>query len=90
MVGKICFKIFIIIWCIIQNSSLAWCDDSTKVLLLNSYNQGYNWTDVITASIQAEFEKMESIVQLSIEYMETKNYHSAEYSERLRKLYEYK
>jgi len=83
-------KIIVVLFVLILQSTLTHANDTTKVLLLNSYHQGYGWTDMITASIRAEFEKMEPIVQLSIEYMDSKHYQSPEYSEMLRKLYEYK
>jgi PAS domain S-box-containing protein len=64
--------------------------DTTKILLLNSYHQGYEWTDLLTQSIRQELGQLDRIWQLAIEYMDTKHYNSAEYESMLYQLYLYK
>ncbi len=64
--------------------------DTLKVLMLNSYHQGYIWTDGIVESIRSEFAGDPREIQLLIEYMDTKHYHSKEYTEMLRNLYLFK
>ena len=45
---------------------------SKKVLLLNSYHQGYSWTDRLTGSILDKFIERDVNVQVHIENMDTK------------------
>ncbi len=76
------------IW-IVPTSVSAQSPDSMKVLILNSYHQGYQWTDEIMAAIRSEFDNSNN-VELFIEYMDTKHYYSLEYFEMLDNLYAYK
>jgi len=68
----------------------AQSSDTLNVLVLNSYHQGYEWTDEVTRSIREEFAKIDRNIQLSIEYMDTKHYHSPEYFEILKNVYYFK
>jgi len=75
---------------IVPNYVSAQAPDSMKVLILNSYHQGYQWTDEIMEGIKSEFDNTDMIVELFIEYMDTKHYHSQEYFLMMRKLYLFK
>ncbi len=56
------------------------------VLLLNSYNKGYTWTDAETAGVEAVFAPHPDIV-LRVEYMDAKILNSDAYYQRLKDLY---
>lgn len=43
-----------------------------RILILNSYHEGYKWSDDIMDGIKSEFSKELDIYDLSIEYMDTK------------------
>ncbi|MHC4158326.1 MAG: sensor histidine kinase [Planctomycetota bacterium] len=45
-----------------------------KVLVLNSYHRGYDWSDHIVEAIRAEFDKADLEVELFFEYMDTMRY----------------
>ena len=45
-----------------------------KVLVLNSYHLGYDWSDNIVEAIRAEFSKTDLEVELFFEYMDTMRY----------------
>ncbi|MCG6551462.1 MAG: sensor histidine kinase [Candidatus Magnetominusculus sp. LBB02] len=60
-----------------------------SVLLLNSYNKGYQWTDNEVRGVESVFKGMENIT-LHIEYMDTKRIKSAEYYRQLSELFAYK
>ncbi|UCF44018.1 MAG: PAS domain S-box protein [Planctomycetota bacterium] len=49
-------------------------DDGLKVLVLNSYHPGYDWSDRIMDAIQAEFDKTGLHIDLYIEYMDARRY----------------
>ena len=46
--------------------------ENQKVLLLNSYHQGYQWTDAIVDGITQTLKKMNPTIEFMIEYMDTK------------------
>ncbi|NIA30898.1 MAG: PAS domain S-box protein [Actinobacteria bacterium] len=88
------FRIILIIFigtsCLPHYLSAAQADDTTRVLLLNSYHQGYEWTDKIVQSIRSNLKDPNLDIQLFIEYMDAKHYHSQKYLTLLKKLYEFK
>ncbi|WP_372806105.1 ABC transporter substrate binding protein [Pontiella sp.] len=47
--------------------------ENPSVLLINSYHQGFEWTDSVTAGV-VDFFKQTGRARLSIEYMDSKNY----------------
>jgi PAS domain S-box-containing protein len=61
-----------------------------KVLVLNSYHRGYDWSDNIVEAIQAEFGKTDLEVELFFEYMDTMRYESVEASRYMKQLCEAK
>lgn len=60
-----------------------------RVLILHSYNQGYQWTDEIQRGIEDAFAGR-SELELVVEYMFANDYHSEDYERLLTGLYEYK
>jgi two-component system, cell cycle sensor histidine kinase and response regulator CckA len=58
-----------------------------KILVLNSYHQGYSWSDGIIDGIKATFEKNNIKADLFIEYMDTKRNFQKGYYAKLTDLY---
>jgi len=59
-----------------------------NVLILNSYNYGYGWTDSIMKGIEAVLPQQD--YNLTVEYMDTKRYEEPAYFQKLFDLYHYK
>lgn len=60
------------------------------VVVLNSYNQGYKWTDDIVSGIRSAMLPMQAQTEFQFEYMDTKRIFDEEYVKRLYTLYQYK
>ncbi|MDC7232161.1 MAG: sensor histidine kinase [Spirochaetales bacterium] len=58
-----------------------------NVLLLQSYHQGYKWSDELC---QGVLEVLQDEAEIHIEYMDTKKYFSTEYLERTKNYLQYK
>ncbi|HOA13506.1 MAG TPA: response regulator [Myxococcota bacterium] len=52
----------------------AGSDASTRVLFLNSYHQGYEWSDSITTGIMSVFSQIAPNVGIYIEYLDSKHF----------------
>ena len=63
--------------------------DKQRVLVLNSYTQGYPWTDNIVRAIQEKFSDNPNIIT-HIEYMDTQIINSRAHFEQLKQLYQNK
>ncbi len=63
-------------------------DDPHRVLLLNSYHQGYLWTDEITRGVEETLA--DDNIELHIEYMDTKRQFDKAYQDLLRRMLRYK
>jgi len=61
-----------------------------KVLLLNSYHKGYNWSDRLMAGAQELLEEKKQNIELYIEFMDTKRMISDEYMQLLFETYKLK
>ena len=59
-----------------EESPLSPGDKIPNVLLLQSYHQGYKWSDELG---QGVMEILQDEMQVHIEYMDTKKYYSPEY-----------
>ncbi len=57
-----------------------------RILVLNSYNKGYSWTDNEVQAIEDAFAETPNVI-LQLEYMDTKLINSAEYLQLLDTLY---
>jgi methyl-accepting chemotaxis protein len=60
------------------------------VVVLNSYNQGYKWTDDIVNGIRTAMAPMQAQIEFQFEYMDTKRIFDEEYVKRLYTIYQYK
>jgi PAS domain S-box-containing protein len=65
----------------------ARASEPKRVLLLNSYHPGYQWTDDETRGVLAEIGGSPKDIQVNIEYMGTKWANSPAYFEQLRQAY---
>ena len=82
----------IFFWC--GGFQLILCTDAIgnekkKILVLNSYHDGFHWTDQIMTGIGSIFNKNKE-VELFVEYMDTKRHDEKTYFEYLKKIYHYK
>ena len=59
-------------------------------MILNSYHEGYKWTDDITRGIKSVLENKRRYIKLYIEYMDTKRYSDEAYFQKLYEIYKYK
>ena len=70
--------------------SAAVCTEQHKrILVLNSYHEGFHWTDRIMSGIKIGFQEHENI-ELYINYMDTKRHVGEQYFGLLNDLYRYK
>jgi PAS domain S-box-containing protein len=61
-----------------------------RILILNSYDPGYQWTDDETSGARAGLKKANGEVKVYVEYMGAKLVNDREYIEHLRQLYRHK
>jgi diguanylate cyclase (GGDEF)-like protein len=65
-------------------------ESSKKVLVLNSYHEGYTWSDDIVKGFKTGLTSGEDIIDIQIEYMDTQRVTEIEYLKSLKTLYSYK
>ncbi len=77
---------------LLLGSSVAVAQQDTKqhVLILNSYHQGFSWTDRIVASIDEVLAEADVDAEIHVEYMDTKRLLNEEYLTQLYELYQRK
>ncbi|MFA6063601.1 MAG: PAS domain S-box protein [Gallionella sp.] len=68
----------------------AWSLEQPHVLLLNSYHQGMDWTDGETAGVREVLNQSGRLVDLHVEYMDTKRLNDETHFENLRQMLAYK
>ncbi|MGX9365725.1 hybrid sensor histidine kinase/response regulator [Desulfoplanes sp. PS50] len=61
-----------------------------NVLLFNSYENGYSWSDTIVQGVKQRFAQSPYTVDLQVEYMDSKRHASRSMQEMLLELYAYK
>jgi diguanylate cyclase (GGDEF)-like protein len=61
-----------------------------RVLVLNSYHEGYKWSDDIVKGIKTGLASNEDLIEIQIEYMDTQRVTDREYLTSLKTLYSYK
>ncbi len=83
--------LFIFFMGLIVSPSLAQeLQQERHILVLNSYNKGYAWTDNIVEGIESIFDTENSNYKISIEYMDTNIRHDEDYISLLHQLYKSK
>ncbi|MCG8633677.1 MAG: PAS domain S-box protein [Desulfobacterales bacterium] len=68
----------------------ALAGDTPEILILNSYHDGYLWSEDIMAGIESEFAGQGVDAEFFIEYMDTKRYRNSDIFPLIEKLYEFK
>lgn len=71
-------------------SAHAEVEEKINVLYLNSYNNGYAWSDNIFEGIREKFQKSGKNIYLQVEYMDSKRYEDEKLSSILFDYYKYK
>jgi len=84
------FCLFIYLPLIFIGTAEARIEDKKNVLILNSYHQGYKWTDDETKGSIAGLDPVRNDFKVVIEYMGTKWVYDEPYFEQLRSTYKYK
>jgi diguanylate cyclase (GGDEF)-like protein/PAS domain S-box-containing protein len=75
---------------LITLSFSAQANNTKRILVLNSYHQGYRWSDAIMEGIRSEFRNTGFKVELWYEYMDTLRYAPETIVPYLEKLYQVK
>lgn len=65
-------------------------EDQKHVLILNSYHEGFTWTREIVSGILSTLYSSDHLLDISIEYMDWKNYPTEDNLKRLAEYYRYK
>lgn len=87
------YHIFLLFIILPLYSPIVYADgvQTKHVLVLNSYQKGFPWTDDIVKGIESVFKSGENNTELTVEYMDTKTIgYETEYKEQLYDLYKYK
>jgi len=91
---NILFRTFIFIQIFTAFAAPSFAQDQTathqRVLVINSYHQGFKWTDDLVRGIKNVFAQSASKVDLFIEYMDTKRYPPADVVEQFAAMLEIK
>ena len=73
------------------NPVINYANNTKKsILVLNSYHYGMQWTNNVVNGIYSEFDTISSNLVIHTEYLDTKNFSSDSYFEKLYQLYQYK
>lgn len=82
---------FVVLFMFIFSSASAFAENSNKsVLYLNSYHDGYQWSDTVLSGIRSKLAEGPYKIDLQIEYMDTKKFNIEEVIEDLLILYKAK
>ncbi len=89
---KITFFVFSIffLFSLLQNSAFSQNTEKKKILILNSYHNGFKWSDGIMTGIKDVLIDEEENPVVYIEYMDTKRISDETYLQKLYELYQYK
>ena len=68
--------LFFSIMVIVSAPNFCLAGELPKVLILNSYHEGFRWTDLIMDGIKLELGENEDSVEYYIEYMDNKRFSS--------------
>lgn len=95
MIGKVLTRIIVIcialtLWIPGVVSGDTVTPPKKNILLLNSYNEGYVWTDGIVSAVVEKLQNSKINSNIDIEYMNTKQVYDDQYFDKLYELYKYK
>lgn len=66
------------------------CEETKTVLFLNSYHEGYKWSDDIYDGIKSVFNASDFNIDIQVEYMDTQRVIDSQYIQSLFGTYQYK
>src|SRR3954453_20722327 len=84
--GRRCSWVLFLLGIFLQPAQAA----PKKVLLLNSYHSGYEWTDDLVRGVNAAFAGINPAIEVHIEYMDVKRNESEEFASALAEFYKKK
>jgi PAS domain S-box-containing protein len=84
---KLTSGFLIVVVLLFAGVSQAQSEQTTRILILNSYHKEFKWTDVQTSAIKEVLTREIEDIELYIEYMDTKRLYSPEYIEHLRQIF---
>ena len=96
IIRSIAIKFLLVVIFLSSNNPLLFAkvhsgtESARRILLLNSYHEGYKWSDDIVKGIKTGLASGEDYIDLQIEYMDTQRVTEVEYLENLKTLYFYK
>ncbi len=82
--------IFLVVFASAGSTAEAYTEQFKKVLVLNSFHQGFAWTDNVMAGIRSVFDKEGSDIELTVEYMDLYRHDSGKLFPILEQLYKEK
>jgi ABC-type uncharacterized transport system substrate-binding protein len=87
---KIVVSLLVLINILLFSKSYIFAEENIKkhILILNSYHQGYTWTDDVIKGIKSVLDDSENVIR--IEYMDTKVIKDKEHLKNLYELYKHK
>src|SRR5947209_1569630 len=85
-IGRTCSLVLFLLGIFLQPAQAA----PKKVLLLNSYHSGYEWTDDVVRGVTEAFARTNPAIELHIEYMDVKRNESEEFASALAEFYKTK
>lgn len=91
--GNICLTVVVVfatLFCFIFAVPANALEDPKHVLILNSYHEGFTWTREVVQGTVDTLQKSGYILDISVEYMDWKNYPDEENISMLREYFRYK
>lgn len=88
----IIFICFIVLFSLarVGNADTQTTNNNPKVLYINSYHQGYKWSDDIFGGIKSQLAFSGQSIDLDVEYMDTQRITNPDYLQSLVDFYQYK
>lgn len=84
------FTVTLLIICVLLSSAAQAESEKSNVLYLNSYQNGYKWSDDILEGLRNSFVSSGLNIDLHIEYMDTKRFKDRDFMEILHSYYVFK
>jgi len=88
--NKRTYFLLILFFSVFISATYAFADDKKHVLILNSYHQGFKWTDEVTKGAIESITSKRSDIRFYVEYMGTKWVFDKQYFEKLQDIYKTK
>ena len=85
-----CIIILLPVFTTAEGRLLSASGEKRHILILNSYNRGFPWTDAVMNTLEKFLNESGMDTELHVEYMDTKRYSGRRYFELLYSQYKYK